>query len=59
VRSHEVLSLERRARGHWFIRCECLERIFEADPILAHRAHQDHVVAEYQAEELGVERQSA
>jgi hypothetical protein len=58
-RAHDVVMLERQAVGHWIIRCSCFQSIAGVDPIDVHRKHQDHVVAEFLAEESGVERASA
>lgn len=53
---HASEGLRRLARDSWEIPCRCGRKIAGADPIAAHRAHQDHVVAEFLAEQTGVER---
>ncbi len=59
MRGHEVVILERVAVGHWAIHCSCFATIRADDPIEAHRRHQDHLAAEFQAEVSGVERASS
>jgi len=59
VKTHDVVFLERHAVGQWVIRCSCFSTIHGVDPIDVHREHQEHIVAEYLAEELGVEHESA
>jgi hypothetical protein len=58
-RGHDVVFLEREAVGQWIIRCSCFATIAGVDPIDVHRRHQGHVVAEYLAEETGVEHEPA
>ncbi|MGA2835491.1 MAG: hypothetical protein ABSF84_02730 [Acidimicrobiales bacterium] len=53
---HEVRRLDRRGPGDWAILCTCHATVEGPGPIEVHRAHQEHVAAEYLAEEYGVER---
>ncbi len=59
MRGHGVCILERESVGRWVIRCECLAPVRGADPLAAHRRHQDHIVAEHLAELSGVEHVGA